>query len=312
MRTLLWLALVCAACTPDVITLGAGRDGASADEDAAPSDEAGADEDAGQAQDAGAEEAGFSAPERLANIGVDGGRDDDPSLSADLTLLFFNSRREGGTGKEDVWFSARATPEEAWGSPRAIEVLNTEDRETGISLAADGLSLWFSSDRPGGDGGLDVYMSRRERRDQDWSAPERVPELCSSGDDLISAIADEGRTAYLSRRADEDDDYDLFVAERDSASAKFSAPRPLSELNSGKEESDAYPFAAGRKLVLTRDEDLWLAEREQRSAPFSLSGALDALNSDQDDRDAWLSQDGRYVVFSSDRDGHYALFEARR
>jgi hypothetical protein len=303
------LALACAACTSAEISLGAGRGDAAAAEDASAEADVG-EVDAGMAE-GGMAEGVFSEPQRVANIGVDGGRDDDPSLSADLTLLFFNSRREGGEGREDIWFSTRAAPTQEWSAPRPVEELNTEERETGISLGPDGLSLWFSSDRSGGAGGLDVYVSTRASRDQGWGAPERVPELCSEDDDLISAIADGGRTAYLARRVD-DGDYDLYVAQRASSAVVFSAPEPLTDLNSSAEESDAFPFEAGRKLVLTRAEDLWLAERASRSEPFALRGPLTELNSDHDDRDAWLSQDGRYVVFASDREGHTALFEAFR
>ena len=309
MRAALWLALGCAACSDPVISLGAGRGAIDAElVDTSVSDAGSADASA----DAGAPDEEFSQPEPVSGISTDGGRDDDPSLSADLTLLFFNSRRAGGKGREDIWFATRASSADGWETPRALTALNTESRETGIALSADGLRLWFSSDRDGGQGGLDVYLSTRGARSEAWSAPERVPELCSNQDDLISAVTEDGRTAYLARREGEDDDYDLYVATREGMSAAFSAPVPLSELNSDKEESDAFPFAEGLKLVLTRSGDLWLAERPQRSAPFSLNRALEELNSDKDDRDAWLSQDGRYVVFSSDRDGNYALFEASR
>jgi dipeptidyl aminopeptidase/acylaminoacyl peptidase len=284
-----WLLLACAACTPDLISLGSGRGDAAVE----PPEQA------------------FSAPTLLANVGLDGGKDDDPSLSADLTLLFFNSRREGGTGKEDIWFSTRSDAASAWSSPRPVGTLNTEERETGLALAPDGLTLWFSSDRSGGAGGLDVYVAARSDRSASWSAAERVLELSSEDDDLISSVADEGRTAYLARRHG-DDDYDLFVAERDSTARPFRAPQPISALNSDEAESDAFSFAQGTRLVLTRDEDLWFASRVSTRAAFQLGQPLSSLNSDKDDRDPWLSQDGRYIVFSSDRDGQYALFEARR
>jgi hypothetical protein len=295
MRALLWLALACAAsaCTPDVVSLGSGR------------------HDAG-GHDAGtAPEDSFSKPELVVGIGVDGGRDDDPSLSADLTLLFFNSRREGGSGREDIWVSTRSDPGSGWGSPRPVAELNTEERETGLSLSPDGLTLWFSSDRPGGKGGLDVYVTTRSERSASWGVAELVLELNSADDDLISSITDEGRTAYLARRHDEED-YDLFVAERASAAQAFGSPRPITTLNSDEAESDAFSFAQGTRLVLTRHADLWLATRSAAGAEFELGEPLQSLNSSKDDRDAWLSQDGRYVVFSSDRDGNYALFEARR
>lgn len=286
------LALACVACTPDVISLGNGRlrDGGASETELDP----------------------FSQPVVIANLSVDGGKDDDPSLSADLTLLFFNSRREGGSGKEDIWFSSRADAETDWTAPREVKELNTDQRETGLSLSPDGLTLWFSSDRDGGAGGLDVYVARRARRADPFGTAEYVPELSSAGDDLVSSITDDGLTAYLARRQNDDEDYDLFVAERGAVGRAFGTPRALDALNSDEEESDAFTYAGGTRMVLTRDEDLWWAERESTSSAFTPGGALESLNSGDDDRDAWLSFDGKYVVFSSDRDGPYKLFEARR
>jgi hypothetical protein len=283
---------MCAACTSEEISLGTGR-----------------------ARDAGVSEtelAPFSEPLAIANLSVDGGKDDDPSLSADLTLLFFNSRREGGSGKEDIWFSSRSDAASEWSAPREVQELNTDQRETGLSLSADGLTLWFSSDRAGGAGGLDVYLARRARRADTFGTAEHVPELSSPADDLVSSITDDGLNAYLARRENEDDDYDMFVAERGAVGRPFGTPRALSSLNSDEEESDGFTYAAGLHMVLTRDEDLWWAQRETVNGAFTLGGPLAGLNSGEDDRDAWLSSDGKYVVFSSDRDGPYKLFEARR
>src|SRR5690606_9477723 len=101
-------------------------------------------------------------------------------------LLYFNSERPGGVGEEDIWFVARASVQEPWGSPMPVSELNTEQRETGIGLTADGLTIFFSSDRPGGAGGLDVYRSTRVSRDARWSEPVREAALSSPGDDLVS------------------------------------------------------------------------------------------------------------------------------
>ena len=49
----------------------------------------------------------FGAPRLIAEISTSDKPDDDPSLSADRLLLCFNSKREGGEGKEDVWCATR-------------------------------------------------------------------------------------------------------------------------------------------------------------------------------------------------------------
>jgi hypothetical protein len=236
--------------------------------------------------------------------------DDDPSLSADRSLLYFNSEREGGAGAEDIWFSQRQG--DGWAQPRVVAELNTEERETGIALSGDGLSIWWSSDRPGGAGGLDVYTARREGRDAAWSDVERVAELSSSSDDLISRVDDALRVALLARRDSDDDDYDLFVARRSRQDEPWQAPEPLAELNSDEGETDAFLLSGEREIVFTRQRDLVLARRESSQLPFGRAEPLAELNSEDDDRDAWVAPAFDYVIFASDRTGSYALYEAVR
>ncbi len=192
------------------------------------------------------------------------------------------------------------------------EDLNTSDRETGIALAADGLTIWFSSDRPESSGGLDVFTASRSRRGDAWSATTRVDELSSSDDDLVSAVSDSGKTVLLARRTSSSDDYDIYLSIRTTATDRWQPPEPLAELNTSAAESDAFLVGEGRELLFTRKEDLELARRADTSGPFRLVGPLAELNSSDDDRDPWATADLSYVVFSSNRSGSYLLYEASR
>src|SRR4030095_11813713 len=42
------------------------------------------------------------------------------------------------------------------------------------NISKDGLSLYFSSDRPGGCGGADIYVSQRASADSPWETPFNV------------------------------------------------------------------------------------------------------------------------------------------
>jgi Tol biopolymer transport system component len=235
------------------------------------------------------------APVAIAELASEG-PDDDPSLTSDLERLYFNTRRDGS---EDIWWSARR--DGAWSTPEPASELNTEDRETGIALARDGLQIWFSSDR---DGDLDVYTATRATRDGTFATPERVSVLSARGDDLISALDPGG--AYLARRADDDEDYDLYFAPRDGDS--FAEAQPIASLNTDQEESDAFPVDDG--LLFTRDGDLFLARRLDDGS--YQAKPLAELNSSADDRDAWATPDLSVLIFSSDRAGEYQLYESRR
>ena len=304
----LWLG--CTACSADTLSLGAGRYRlADAGPDTGPVSGSDAAADAAQADATISVE--FAAPTELVGVAGANSKDDDPSLTRDLTLLYFDSRREGGSGKEDIWCATRSDVDAAWDTPTPVAELNTSVRETGLALSADGLRIWFSSDRDGGAGGLDVYTAERSARALPFSAATRVAGLSTAGDDLISAVDDAQQTAWLARRDDDDDDYDLFVARRASAQGEWAAATALAELNTDDEESDAFAVRGGQQLIFTRSGDLYLTERGQ-DGRYGDALPLTSVNSEHDDRDAWASDDLRTLVFSSNRSGRYLLYEAQR
>ena len=84
-----------------------------------------------------------------------------PALSADGLTLLFASTRPGGLGKRDLWRCARTSLSEPFGEPVNLgPAVNSEFNEHGPSFSADGLSLLFNSDRPGGQGRGDLWMAR--------------------------------------------------------------------------------------------------------------------------------------------------------
>lgn len=92
------------------------------------------------------------------------GNDLRPTIRFDGRELFLSSARAGSAaGSQDIWVSTRA----AFGAPWTVPVnvgplVNTEYNEVQPSLSADGRILLFASDRPGGSGGADLYMTTRE------------------------------------------------------------------------------------------------------------------------------------------------------
>jgi Tol biopolymer transport system component len=87
--------------------------------------------------------------------------DTDPTVSADeLTLLFSTNRATNG-GAHDLWMATRASRAEPFGQPSPVTEVNSDVTEMGPFLSADGATLYWSSDRPGGLGGLDLYQATR-------------------------------------------------------------------------------------------------------------------------------------------------------
>jgi len=83
-----------------------------------------------------------------------------PSMSRDGRLLVFHSSREGGAGGYDVYFAARRSTADSWQEPVNLRELNSTSIDMHPFLNADGTELYFSSSRPGGRGGRDLWMCR--------------------------------------------------------------------------------------------------------------------------------------------------------
>ncbi len=101
--------------------------------------------------------AAFEAAQVLPGFADSPGRDDNPSLSPDETLIFFASDRPGGAGGKDVWYATRSELESEFGDFRPVPVINTVDNEGEPFLF--GCELYFSSDQPGTQGGEDLYRT---------------------------------------------------------------------------------------------------------------------------------------------------------
>jgi hypothetical protein len=300
---LIWASLIASACQRESVVLGDGR-----------STERDASADASNQHDASEPDPtvpSFSEPTLIEELAAgDDDGDDDPSLNEALTWIVFNSTREGGSGDEDIWFSRRDSASDPWAAPQPATTLNSDARETGLALSEDGLTIYWSSDRDGGDGGLDIYTSDRANLDAPWSEPQRVSALSSSADDLISAVL-EGTLALFSRR-DGDTGYHLWWARRDSALDDWSTPEPIDEIERDGDDSDPFVVRDAGQLLFSRDGDLYIAERPSADAPFAEPSPLSTLNSDDEDTDPWSDRDLSYVVFASDRGGEDRLYEATR
>ena len=87
-----------------------------------------------------------------------------PSIRRDGLEIFFQSNRMGSIGLGDLWVATRESTLDAWSTPVNLgSIVNTTFIEQNAYLSSDNKTLFFSSDRPGGFGGLDLYMSTRTR-----------------------------------------------------------------------------------------------------------------------------------------------------
>lgn len=117
----------------------------------------------------------------------------EPFIAADGAWLYFISKRPLPDGTEpekfDLWRAPRV--DGGWGSPEPLpEGMNTEHDEFYPSLTTDG-DIYFTSDRPGGFGGEDIWWA--EWTGEGWSEPANLGEAVNSpGPEFNSLIAPDG------------------------------------------------------------------------------------------------------------------------
>lgn len=119
------------------------------------------------------------------------------NMSPDGDWLFFAGNfATGGFGDFDIYF-CQATPQ-GWSTPYNLgNSINTESWESSPSISPDKQTLYFSSNRPGGYGGKDLYMSKR-RLNGSWEPAENMgPQINSAADDLAPFIHADNQTLYF-------------------------------------------------------------------------------------------------------------------
>ena len=85
------------------------------------------------------------------------------TVRTDGLELLISSNRAGTFGNFDIWRSTRQTVQEPWSTPAHIgPPLNTPDVDSQPALSRDGQTLIFTSNRLGGLGNNDLWMSTRK------------------------------------------------------------------------------------------------------------------------------------------------------
>ena len=124
-----------------------------------------------------------------------------PRLSPDGLELYFSI--SGGYGKLDLQVSRRERLGGAWGRAENLgPPINTSDHEYGACLSANGLELYFNSTgHPGGFGGHDLYVARRQTESSDWGVPENLgPVVNDESNSVCPFISPDGLTLFFSGR----------------------------------------------------------------------------------------------------------------
>jgi hypothetical protein len=115
-------------------------------------------------------------------------------LSADGETMLIAVDNE--YGMDDIFISTKSK-KNFLRSERLGNTVNTLNREKAAMISPDGNWLFFSSDTPGGYGGLDIYYSKK-LPNGDWSFPFNAGNIINTEyDDNFPYIAPDGTTFYF-------------------------------------------------------------------------------------------------------------------
>jgi Tol biopolymer transport system component len=206
-----------------------------------------------------------------------------------------------------------------WSTPVNLgATINSSSGEIGPAISKDGLSLYFNSDRPGGFGGQDLWVSQRASVDAPWGTPRNLGPVVNSGalDAVPSLSRDEHWLFFNSNREGGFGQLDLWVSYRAHKHDDFAWEAPVNlgpGVNSESIDAGAGFFEndeGGRPLlffVSTRpgglgNFDIYVVAA---TAPGSLGPAtlVPELSSEANDRRPSVRFDGLEVFFDSDRVG---------
>ncbi|MCF8364739.1 MAG: OmpA family protein, partial [Bacteroidales bacterium] len=121
-----------------------------------------------------------------------------PSLSSDGRTLYFASSRSSGKGKSDIWKSY-LQDSGIWSKPENLgERINTSGSEMAPFIHPDGQTLYFSSDRHIGMGGIDLFVSRLDSLGNWAEAKNLGYPLNTSGDEINIIVDAAGNKGFIS------------------------------------------------------------------------------------------------------------------
>ena len=217
---------------------------------------------------------------------------------------------------------AQAMNFSAWGTAQKIDEIGGNNSELNTPFqdgcpiqSPDGLSLYMASNRPGGQGLLDIWVSNRESTDDPWGAPENLGEpVNSAADDFCPTPVRGGGLFFVSREAlpGSCGMGDIYFT-RYNPTYGWSEPRNLGCAPGGpntaldeqgpsyvENDDDAFLFFSSSSAVVPGD--IYVSQKLS-GWNFGGSTAVSGLNSPANDIQPNVRKDGLEVVFSSNRDG---------
>jgi hypothetical protein len=212
-----------------------------------------------------------------------------------------------------------------WGAATKIDTIDGHNTEVNTASldgcpiqSPDGLSLYMASNRPGGLGGLDIWVATRASANGPWGAPQNLGEpVNSAADDFCPTPVGRRGLFFVSREAlpGTCGQGDMYFTSR-SPTTGWAEPHRLACAPAGPntaldEQGPSFVDLGKRQLLYFSSSsvapsvagEIFVSSR-RKGAPFGAAIAVGALNdASGNDIQPNVRRDGREVVFSSNRAG---------
>jgi Tol biopolymer transport system component len=189
-------------------------------------------------------------------------------------------------------------------------VVNSPGIDASPVITPDGLQLYFGSDREGGSGGVDLWMSTRPTKDAEWGEPVNLGDSFNTSDwDIGPSLSSDGMEFYFNRLNYDEWTGGLWVAKRASIDDPWGEPTNLGPtVNSASDSIGPCISHDGLTLFFYSDRsgtaDVWMTTRPTLADPWSAPVNLGFPVNDES-WDYWphITSNGLALLFCSDREG---------
>lgn len=186
-----------------------------------------------------------------------------PNGEHEMYFASFASANRLGPQLTNIYYTAWRGGK--WSEPVSVAEINTDYHDRMPSISEDGKFLFFSSDRPGGKGGDDIWVSELNTATNKWGPPVNVASVNTAASEITPAIHSDGTTLYFSsNRAGGVGGSDIYftqsvsrLADPDSADMLgqgFTPPKNLGKpFNSEFDDESPSVIASGERIYFSSD-----------------------------------------------------------
>ena len=209
-----------------------------------------------------------------------------------------------------------------WSAPVNLgPSINTQFSEFHSAISADGLSLFFASDRPGGFGGNDLWVTQRPNRNSDWGQAQNLgPSFNTPLDEASLELSPDGHWLFFASDGLEGGHtFQIYAAFRNNTSDNLGWEQPFNigkGVNTPFDNADPTSFIDPETGVLTlyfarlnrpRNSGDWdiYASTMNKDGTFSSAVLVPELSSPYRDTHPTIRRDGLEIFLSSNRPGSF-------